>query len=281
MAEQISTTRISDLPENISIQSINTRQPPGSEAPPAYTQMNVHPNPYGISNQGAVMPPPQHTSGQFGTGQPQQQQQYAMPQQQQQYAMPAQPPNMGQQNMGRQQIDATTMMGRQQIDATTMMGRQQIDATQYNAYLPPASAINEPQVRLPSRDIPMETSSYMQDEEIQPNYIPKPKLNADYLRDYEDTADIELKTHKQKKHRESMIDTLLTEFQAPIFVAILFFIFQMPVVNSLLYKRLSFLPIYNMDGNINFNGLLLKSAIFGAFYYSMKNIIDYISSIAL
>ena len=254
MSEQISTTRISDLPENISIQSINTRQPPTNEAPPAYTQMNVHPNPYGISNQGAVMPPPQHTSGQFGSGQ-----QYAMPPQQPQYSMPSQPPNMGQQNMGRQQIDAT----------------------QYNAYLPPASVQNEPQVRLPSRDIPMETSSYMQDEEIQPNYIPKPKLNADYLRDYEDTADIELKTHKQKKHRESMIDTLLTEFQAPIFVAILFFIFQMPVVNSLLYKRLSFLPIYNMDGNINFNGLLLKSAIFGAFYYSMKNIIDYISSIAL
>jgi len=271
MAEQISTTRISDLPENISIQSINTRQPPTNEAPPAYTQINVHPNPYGISNQGTVMPPPQHTSGQYGSGQPQQQysmpsqqQQYAMPQQQQ-YAMPSQPPNMG----------------RQQIDATTMMGRQQIDATQYNAYLPPVSVQNEPQVRLPSRDIPMETSSYMQDEEIQPNYIPKPKLNVDYLRDYEETADIELKTHKQKKHRESIIDTLFTEFQAPIFVAILFFIFQMPIVNSLLYKRLSFLPIYNMDGNINFNGLLLKSVIFGAFYYSMKNIIDYISSIAL
>ena len=260
MSEQISTTRISDLPENISIQSINTRQPPTNEAPPAYTQMNVHPNPYGISNQGAVMPPPQHTSGQYGSVQPQ----YAMSTQQPQY-----------------QMGQSTNMGRQQVDSTTMMGRQQIDSTQYNAYLPPASAANEPQVRLPSRDIPMETSSYMQDEEIQPNYIPKPKLNADYLRDYEDTAEIELKTHKQKKHRESMIDTLLTEFQAPIFVAILFFIFQMPVVNSLLYKRLSFLPIYNMDGNINFNGLLLKSAIFGAFYYSMKNIIDYISSIAL
>lgn len=230
MAEQLSTTRISDLPENISIQSINTREPPSNEASVQYTQMNVHPNPYGMPNQGAVMPPPQHTVGR----QPQNEPQNAMVQQ-----------------------------------------------AQYNAYLPPASVQNEPHVRLPSRDIPMETSSYMQDEEIQPNYIPKPKLNADYLRDYEDTADVDLKTHKQKKHRESMIDTLLTEFQAPIFVAVLFFIFQMPVVNSLLYKRLSFLPIYNMDGNINFNGLILKSAIFGAFYYSMKNIIDYISSIAL
>lgn len=250
MSEQISTTRISDLPENISIQSINTRQPPINEAPPAYTQMNVHPNPYGISNQGAVMPPPQHTSGQFGSDQTA----YAMQQPQPQYNMSTQSSNTG---------------------------RQQIDATQYNSYLPPVSVQNEPHVRLPSRDIPMETSSYMQDEEIQPNYIPKPKLNANYLRDYEETADIELKTHKQKKHRESVIDTLFTEFQAPIFVAILFFIFQMPIVNSLLYKRLSFLPIYNMDGNINFNGLLLKSAIFGAFYYSMKHIIDYISTIGL
>jgi len=229
-----STTRIADLPENITmsihptaqgftqgfqqgqgsmtggIPSINTRQPP-EEHNLVYSQMNVHPNPYGNPQQPQMMPLPQQT----------------------------QSPYM----------------------------QQQQDAT--------------PQYRLPSRDIPRETDMYMQDEAIQPNYIPPPpqKLTGDYIRDYEDTEDVEIRNHKEKKHKERMMDTLLTEFQIPIFVAILFFIFQMPAVNTLLYKRFSFLSIYNADGNFNFNGLFLKSAAFGLSYYSLSRIVEYLGSI--
>lgn len=230
-----STTRIADLPENITmsvhppvqqgqgfaqgfpqvqgqgsiggIPSLNTRQQP-EEHNPVYTQMNVHPNPYGNPQQPQMMPLPQQTQPQYA---------------------------------------------------------QQESAPQY---------------RLSSRDIPRETDMYMQDEAIQPNYIPPPpKLTGDYIRDYADEHEDDIRNHKQKKHKERMMDTFLTEFQIPIFVAILFFIFQMPAVNTLLYKRFSFLSIYGADGNFNFYGLFLKSIMFGSAYYSLSRIIEYMSSI--
>jgi len=231
-----STTRISDLPENITmsvhppvqqgqgfaqgpgfpqvqgqssiggIPSLNTRQQP-EEHNPVYSQMNVHPNPYGHPQQPQMMPLPQQTQSDY---------------------------------------------------------MHQGDV---------------PQHRLPSRDIPRETDMYMQDEAIQPNYIPPPKLTGDYIRKYADEHEDDARNYKQKKHKERMMDSLLTEFQIPIFVAILFFIFQMPVVNTLLYKRFSFLSIYGADGNFNFYGLFLKSAAFGSAYYSLSRIIEYVSSI--
>ena len=233
----MSTTRISDLPENITVSmqpmnppgnpsmgggggyqtnmppqlnSLNTRQPPAEDLNLTYTQMNVHPNPYGNPQQPQIMPIPQ---GQF-----QQPQMAQMPQQ--------------------------------------------------------------PQYRLPSRDIPLETDMYTQDESITPNYIPPvPKLTGDYIRDYEDDDEIQLKNHKQKKHKERLMDTLFTQLQIPFFIAIMFFIFQMPVVNTMIFKRFSFLSIYNADGNFNFYGLFLKSMMFGCVYYGLTKTIDYISDI--
>ena len=228
MADRIATTRIADLPENITVQ-----MPPGSYNPPqqnfnqpnnmmnqepntTYTQMNVHPNPYGIPPQNNVMSLPQTT----------------------------QPPK-----------------------------NQNQFLPQYNMQQ------NEPQYRLPSRDIPVDTIQYLNDEQVQPNYIPMHKLTSDYIKDYEDENDIPIQEYKQKKHRESLIDTLLTELQTPILIAILFFIFQMPIINSLMYKNLAFLPIYNSDGNANFYGLFLKSALFGVLYYSVSKFTNYISEL--
>jgi hypothetical protein len=229
----MSTTRISDLPENITLSmqpmnppgmgamgggyqtsvppqlnSMNTRQPPADDLNLTYSQMNVHPNPYGNPQQPQVMPIPQ---AQF-------QHQQQMPQQ--------------------------------------------------------------PQYRLPSRDIPLETDMYTQDESITPNYIPPvPKLTGDYIRDYEDDDEIQLKNHKQKKHKEKLMDRLFTELQIPIFIAIVFFVFQMPIVNTMIFKRFSFLSIYSADGNFNFYGLFLKSLAFGFAYFALTKTIDYISDI--
>jgi hypothetical protein len=153
----MSTTRISDLPENITVSmqpinhpptmggggggyqtsvppqlnSMNTRQPPAEDLNITYTQMNVHPNPYGNPQQPTVMSIPQG---------------------------------------------------------------------QYQPQMPP----QQPQYRLPSRDIPLETDMYTQDVSITPNYIPPvPKLTGDYIRDYEDDDEIQLKNHKQKKQKEN------------------------------------------------------------------------------
>jgi hypothetical protein len=235
MADKPSTTRISDLPENITMQMggpvqqssqqqyiqqpINTRQPldmTSMENSLTYTQMNVHPNPYGNPIQPGGMPMPQ---------QPQQQQ------------------------------------------------------MQQTGYLPQQQQQDAPQYRLPSRDIPRNTDGYMQDIEITPNYIPAPKLTSDYIRDFQDDEEKSIKNHKEKRHRERLMDTLLTEIQIPIFIGILFFVFQMPLIDALIFKKFSFMRIYNEDGNFNFYGLFVKSIMFGFSYTVLTRALEFISSL--
>jgi Fe2+ transport system protein B len=136
---------------------------------------------------------------------------------------------------------------------------------------------NMQQMRLPSRDIPIDTTNYSNDEQTQPNYIPKSNVSSDYIRDYEETTDKHIREHEQKKYRESRIDAILTELQTPILICILFFIFQLPLINSMIFKKFSFLSLHNEDGNFNFYGLLFKSILFGSLYYSVQKITDFIS----
>jgi hypothetical protein len=195
-----STTRIDDLPENITMRAPNEQ--PGQV--PTYAPMNVHPNPYGNSIQPNVMPPPQAKV------------------------------------------------------------RFQEEA---------------PQVRLPSRDIPMDQSRYQQDEEVQPNYIPRAKLTSDYVKDYEDVTLENIRKHENLKEKTSMVDRILSDLQTPILVALMFFIFQMPMMNTMFYRNFSFLSVYNTDGNINFYGITLKSLLFGGIFYSLQNTVNYLTDI--
>jgi len=136
---------------------------------------------------------------------------------------------------------------------------------------------NMHQVRLPSKDVKIDTQSYTTDEAVQPNYIPKPKLTKDYILDYEEEFEKKHAENKKRKHQESKIDELLTEFQVPIMISVLFLVFQLPIVNTLVFKRFSFLSIYHEDGNFNFYGLLFKSALFGSAFYFIQKTLDYIS----
>jgi hypothetical protein len=133
------------------------------------------------------------------------------------------------------------------------------------------------QMRLPSRDIPMNQLAFQQDEEIQANYVPQAKLTSDYIRNYEKASEQALMNHEQKKYREQAASTLFSQLQLPILVAVLYFVFQMPIVTSLLRKYLSFLSIYHEDGNLNITGLLFKSAFFGSVFYSIQTAADKIS----
>jgi len=201
----MSTTRISDLPENITMQQ--QQQSPGGVFPPAvetrqsnemmnsqttYVPLNIHSNPYGH---------------------------------------PPQPPN---------------------------------------AQLPPLS--DEPpssvQHRLPSRDIPMNTLEFQHDAEIQANYIPRPKLTSDYIRDYE--QDVGNRRATPRKVTLQTADEWYERLQIPILVGLLFFIFQMPVFNTFLRKNFTFLALYNEDGNFNIVGLVFKSVLFGGIFYMMQ-----------
>jgi hypothetical protein len=96
------------------------------------------------------------------------------------------------------------------------------------------------------------------------------------VRDSEDMTDKNYKEYQQKKKEKNQLDNIITEFQTPIFVAILFFFFQLPIINKLLFKKFNFLSLHDADGNFNFYGLLLKSILFGGIYYSVFKSINFL-----
>jgi hypothetical protein len=134
-------------------------------------------------------------------------------------------------------------------------------------------------VHLPSKHVKIDTQSYTQDEEVQPNYIPRHKLTKDYILDYEESFEKDRIINEKKKHRESKVDAVLTELQIPIMIAVLFMVFQLPIINTMIFKRFSFLMIYHEDGTFNFYGLIFKSILFGSAYYIFQKSIEYLADL--
>jgi hypothetical protein len=90
--------------------------------------------------------------------------------------------------------------------------------------------------------------------------------------------EISKKVKKTDTFNDSLND-VYNEIQTPILIALLYFIFQMPYLNTILFSRFSFLNLYHPDGNINFNGILIKSVLFGISFYSLMKAVDFISEI--
>jgi hypothetical protein len=231
-------TRISDLPldnnmqysssiPNI-MQSQQTKKVSFDESQGQnYIPMNVHPNPYGISTQNPIMPPPQQ-------------------------------PNVSQNQQVLSQTYIPPPPQSQFLSEDQQMELQQLSHQ-----------------RIPSRDISHDTTMYQQDVQIKPNYIPKSNISSDYVRDSEDMTEKNYKEYQQKKKEKNQLDNILTEFQIPIFVGILFFFFQLPIINKMIFKKFSFLSLHDADGNFNIYGLLLKSILFGGIYYSVFKAINF------
>lgn len=113
---------------------------------------------------------------------------------------------------------------------------------------------------LPSRDIPLQTEQLTNDVQVQPNYIPQPVSN-DYIND--DINDY----YKVEKNNNSL-DSIYDELQAPLLLAVLYFLFQLPFFKKIIFKYLPF--FCHTDGNYNFNGLIFTCALFGFIYYSLS-----------
>jgi hypothetical protein len=139
----------------------------------------------------------------------------------------------------------------------------------------------QPQQQLPPRDFPTQNQDfYNLDEKIQANYIPpSPPLNTDFMRRYEEEKEKEWKKNVEKKRKSNRIDDVVEKTQIPFIVAILFFIFQLPIINNLIFQRFAFLSIYNADGNFNMYGLILKSVLFGMIFHGFTFVVEALSKV--
>lgn len=133
-----------------------------------------------------------------------------------------------------------------------------------------------PQHQLPSRDIPQDTGSYNHDPEITPNYIPPAKTQTEFVQEYEDAHARTIQEKKRQKRAIQTLDDVFLEIRIPMIVALLYMVFQSPVFQTVIFKKLSFMGVYGPDGNINMMGMFVKSIIFGAAYYGLDKIVEYV-----
>lgn len=115
---------------------------------------------------------------------------------------------------------------------------------------------------LPSRDIPTNIESIVNDPAIQVNYVPSPDANnVDYINN--DSTNYDYPEERMKNTLDSVYD----EIQAPLLLGVMYFIFQLPIMRKSLFK---YIPMMcTNDGNYNLNGLVFTSALFGFIYFSL------------
>ena len=129
-------------------------------------------------------------------------------------------------------------------------------------------------LELPSRDIPTNTVHFA-DEAVQPNYVPQ-KEQEGYIQNTDTEQEILARRMKNKNSRDSL-EILYDEFQIPIIIGLLYFIFQLPVVRS---KLTTLIPaLFNKDGNPNLSGYIFNSVFFAVLYYVISKSMSHLQSI--
>lgn len=123
---------------------------------------------------------------------------------------------------------------------------------------------------LPSRDIPMVTDNIVTDEQVNPNYVPAPAIK-DYITD--PRTNMEYYMSIEKKNASN--DSLFEEMQTPILLAILYFMFQLPVFKNAIFRYCSF--FCRNDGNYTLNGLIFVCLLFGIVYYFITKVVKQLS----
>tara|TARA_B110000046_G_scaffold139137_2_gene145519 strand:+ start:22384 stop:22995 length:612 start_codon:yes stop_codon:yes gene_type:complete len=125
---------------------------------------------------------------------------------------------------------------------------------------------------LNSRDIPMNTLGITQDNQTKPNFIPEEQ--GGYIEEQNVYDSMKLKKENEKQREEKM-DYMYDEFQLPILIMVLFFMFQLPFVKN---KFISLFPtLFLRDGNISLGGYTVKTLLFGACFYFIVKATKYAS----
>lgn len=125
---------------------------------------------------------------------------------------------------------------------------------------------------LPSRDIPKNDQHIVQDNQIQANYVPKGP--DDYIKEHQTPEDI-IQKNSKKELNNNLLDEYYNDFQLPIMICVLYFLFHLPIVRNNMFKYIPFL--FNKDGNLNGTGYIVNSIIFSVLCYGIFKMINYMS----
>lgn len=127
-------------------------------------------------------------------------------------------------------------------------------------------------LQLPSRDIPQGQSHLTNDAQLQPNYIPENR--GDYINDTYNQEQIINNQNIKQKNTNSM-DAIYDDIHVPIILAVIYFVFQLPVIKT---NTLKYIPsLFNKGGNFNMLGYSINSLAFASTYYCIIKSLDYLS----
>lgn len=107
--------------------------------------------------------------------------------------------------------------------------------------------------QVPTRDIPQLTTPLTQDAQARPLYVPPPQM-----RDYIQQQPLQ---QQQSPQKSSGYDWATDELGTAIFVAIIYFIFQLPAIRGKM--QLIFPILFSKDFTLNGVGMILSSVAFG------------------
>jgi len=118
-------------------------------------------------------------------------------------------------------------------------------------------------VELPARDIPRETINHTTDAQTTPNYIPAKQ--PDY---------IEQQPVYHQSPPSGKLNKILEEFRIPILLSILYFIFQLPMVQAFIIRMF---PSVVQNNDLTTMGIVVKSIMFGLSFHVTMFGIDYLN----
>jgi len=133
---------------------------------------------------------------------------------------------------------------------------------------------------LPSRDIPQSVEHLSKDPAVQANYIPRQRKEEieDYIEDEEgdeEEVDEMIRKNNKKVRRSELVDRIYDIIQTPLLLAVLYFLFQLPVIRKWFFR---FVPaLFLKDGNPNLYGLLVMSASFGFSYSFLEKALNQVN----
>ena len=89
---------------------------------------------------------------------------------------------------------------------------------------------------LPVRDVPTNQEFLVRDMQMKPNYVPQaPAGMNDYISEHKSNEDM-IKEYARRQQKDDRLDELYNQLQVPILLAVLYFIFQLPVVRKNVFK---------------------------------------------
>lgn len=136
-----------------------------------------------------------------------------------------------------------------------------------------ASASN--MTALPSRDIPQNQSSITNDPQVQPNHVPEQK--GGFVEEFDVSHAQQYREQMMQRKNEQHVETLYDSLQVPIMICVLFFIFQLPFVNKLLFQYVPML--FLKERQLTLGGYLTKTLLFGGSYFLLQHLVNSLSEL--